>query len=116
MEDVASGGHAAIVKRDWGALQPLLHPYWHWVPLQDRNGLYSVAVVADGVCGSSGDGLTPGQQPRHSPGPLQPVQLDLLFTAGNSWCVARIWHRRPTAIKVVSSGAPTWLSPRQAAR
>jgi hypothetical protein len=27
MEDVASGAHAAIVKRDWGALQPLLHPY-----------------------------------------------------------------------------------------
>jgi hypothetical protein len=26
MEDVASGAHAAIVKRDWGALQPLLHP------------------------------------------------------------------------------------------
>ena len=29
MEDVASGAHAAIVKRDWGALQPLLHPYLH---------------------------------------------------------------------------------------
>jgi hypothetical protein len=38
MEDVASGAHAAIVKRDWGALQRLLYPYWHWVPLQDRNG------------------------------------------------------------------------------
>ena len=23
--------HAAIVKRDRGALQPLLHPYLHWV-------------------------------------------------------------------------------------
>jgi hypothetical protein len=22
--------HAAIVKRDWAALQPLLHPYVHW--------------------------------------------------------------------------------------
>ena len=31
MEDVASVAHAAIVKRDWGALQPLLHPYLHWV-------------------------------------------------------------------------------------
>ncbi len=31
MEDVASGAHAAIIKRDWGALQPLLHPYLHWV-------------------------------------------------------------------------------------
>jgi hypothetical protein len=31
MGDVASVAHAAIVKRDWGALQPLLHPYWHWV-------------------------------------------------------------------------------------
>ena len=31
MEDVASGAHAAIVKRDWGAHQPLLHPYLHWV-------------------------------------------------------------------------------------
>ena len=31
MEDVASGAHAALVKRDWGALQPLLHPYLHWM-------------------------------------------------------------------------------------
>jgi hypothetical protein len=31
MEDVASGARAAIVKRDWGALQPLFHPYLHWV-------------------------------------------------------------------------------------
>jgi hypothetical protein len=31
MEEVASGAHAAIVKRDWGVLQPLLHPYLHWV-------------------------------------------------------------------------------------
>ena len=31
MEDVASVAHAAIVKRDWGALQSLLHPYLHWV-------------------------------------------------------------------------------------
>jgi hypothetical protein len=31
MEDVASGAHAAIVKRDWAALQPLPHPYLHWV-------------------------------------------------------------------------------------
>jgi tryptophan-rich sensory protein len=31
MEDVASGAHAAIVKRDWDALQPLLDPYLHWV-------------------------------------------------------------------------------------
>jgi hypothetical protein len=31
MEDVASVAHAAIVKRDWGALQPLLHPCLHWV-------------------------------------------------------------------------------------
>jgi hypothetical protein len=31
MEDVASVAHAAIVKRDWGALQPLLHPHVHWV-------------------------------------------------------------------------------------
>jgi hypothetical protein len=31
MEDVASGAHAAIVKRDQGALQPLLHPYLHWM-------------------------------------------------------------------------------------
>jgi hypothetical protein len=31
MEDVVSGAHAAIVKRDWGANQPLLHPYLHWV-------------------------------------------------------------------------------------
>jgi hypothetical protein len=31
MEEVASVAHAAIVKRDWGALQPLLHPYMHWV-------------------------------------------------------------------------------------
>ena len=31
VEDVASVAHAAIVKRDWGALQPLLHPYLHWV-------------------------------------------------------------------------------------
>jgi hypothetical protein len=30
-EDVASVAHAAIVKRDWDALQPLLHPYLHWV-------------------------------------------------------------------------------------
>ena len=30
-EDVASGAHAAIVDRDWGALQPLLHPYLHRV-------------------------------------------------------------------------------------
>jgi len=31
MEDAASDAHAAIVERDWGALQPLLHPYLHWV-------------------------------------------------------------------------------------
>jgi hypothetical protein len=27
LKDVASGAHAAIVKRDWGALQALPHPY-----------------------------------------------------------------------------------------
>jgi hypothetical protein len=31
MQDVASVARAAIVKRDRGALQPLLHPYLHWV-------------------------------------------------------------------------------------
>jgi hypothetical protein len=31
MEDVASVAQAAIVKRDWDALQPLLHPYLHWM-------------------------------------------------------------------------------------
>ncbi len=31
MEDVASVAHDAIVDRDWGALQLLLHPYLHWV-------------------------------------------------------------------------------------
>ncbi len=31
MEDVASGAHAAIIKRDWDALQPLLNPYLHWM-------------------------------------------------------------------------------------
>jgi hypothetical protein len=30
VEDVAPVAHAAIVKRDWGALQPLLNPYLHW--------------------------------------------------------------------------------------
>jgi hypothetical protein len=36
MEDVASVAHAAIVKRDWGALQPLLYPYLHWVQADDQ--------------------------------------------------------------------------------
>jgi hypothetical protein len=36
MEDVASVAHAAIVKRDWGALQPLLHPYLRWVQADDQ--------------------------------------------------------------------------------
>jgi hypothetical protein len=43
---------------------------------------YCVAVVADDVSDPRGNGLPPGQQPGHPPGPLQPVQLDLLFTAG----------------------------------
>jgi len=36
MEDVASLAHAAIVRRDWVALQPLLHPYLHWVQADGR--------------------------------------------------------------------------------
>jgi hypothetical protein len=31
MEDVASVVPDAVVKRDWGVLRPLLHPYLHWV-------------------------------------------------------------------------------------
>lgn len=34
-------------------------------------------MVTDDMPGSSGDGLPPGEQPRHLPGPLQPVQRDL---------------------------------------
>jgi len=47
MEDVASVAHAAIVKRDWGALQPLLHPYLHWV---QADGRLSVELGDGQVC------------------------------------------------------------------
>jgi hypothetical protein len=58
MEDVASGAHAAIVKRDWGALQPLLHPYLHWVQAdgQDVRGRTKVIAMrqAIGISGPPG--------------------------------------------------------------
>jgi hypothetical protein len=63
MEDVASVAHAAIVKRDWGALQPLLHPYLHWVQADGQVVRGRTKVIgmlqAIGISGPGFDRRTP---------------------------------------------------------
>jgi hypothetical protein len=61
MEDVASGAHAAIVKRDWGALQPLLQPYLHRV---QADGQGETIAERPSATGAHPPGGCFGQEPR----------------------------------------------------
>jgi len=60
-KDVASVAHAAIVKRDGGALQPLLHPYLHWVQADGQavRGRTEVIGMLQAI-GVSGPGRSAG--------------------------------------------------------